>query len=118
MGGSARHGRGVRPRVLRWRLYDQDSWSQPLTCSGRPKRVAWKWSGRDPVHHQVDVGMAGVAVCHNERLVLGQLQVGEESVGHADHGLPIDLFLGVEGERDVVDGPLDAIRLRGWGSRT
>jgi hypothetical protein len=58
----------------------------------------------DPVDHQVEVRVVAVAVGDDHGLVLGEPEVGEEPVGHADHERAVDGILQVEADGEVVDG--------------
>lgn len=57
--------------------------------------------------------MPGVAVRHDERLVIAEVQILQQPVGYLHHLCPANGVVRIERERDVVDGPLDPVRSRG-----
>lgn len=67
----------------------------------------------DPVDHQVDMPVHGVAMGHDEDLVVLEPEIAEETVGHRAHLRRIDGIGGIEGESDVIDRSLRPVRLRG-----
>ncbi|HEX8213774.1 MAG TPA: hypothetical protein VF584_26645 [Longimicrobium sp.] len=64
-----------------------------------------------PIDHQVEVRVLAVVVRDDYRLMLRELQVREEPVGHLEHECPVDGVGQVEADRQVVD------RGRGWRRR-
>lgn len=69
--------------------------------------------GVHAVDHEVHVGMLAVAMGDDQRLMLSDTEIVEQAVGDADHGRAIHAVVGIERERDVVDGPFDASGLGG-----
>jgi hypothetical protein len=68
--------------------------------------------GVHPVHEEMEMRVAAVAVRHDHRVMVGEPEVEEELVSDHDHGLPPDDILQVEAHGKVVDR-----FLRGRGGR-
>lgn len=66
----------------------------------------------DPVDHQVDMPVPGVAMGYDEDLVVLEPEIAEETVGHRAHLRRIDGIGGIEGEGDMIDRSLRPVRLR------
>ena len=62
------------------------------------------------VDHEVEVWVARVAMRHDQRLMVLQPEVGQQTIRDAYHRGAIDSVLRIEGKRDVIDGLLDSIR--------
>ena len=64
--------------------------------------------GVDAVHDEVDMRVRSIAVGDDKGLVLGEPQLVEEPIGDPFHLLPGHDVVGMEGDRDVIHGMVDA----------